>query len=314
MKRRIRMFLGMLGMIGLLTACSTATKGGEAENQVQEQKQTVESMEVAGEKQKENEIITISDTVKEFRLYRNNLKVYGQLHMPQGEGPFPVVVMASGFDAKFDYQMDYVELLNEKGIAAVIFDFTGIGTTSFSDGEPFDRTMPSNVADLNMVLDEALKWPELDSSKLFLWGHSFGGLVSADVAGERGQDIQGLILLEPSFFAPDLFREVFPEGAEIPFVMEYPLPVGREFAETIRECDIFESMEKYQGEVLIFQGTVHSEEDLEEMDYYYGKALETYPSARLLMIEGANHFFEGEAGLQMTEQAIEFIENILEVK
>lgn len=234
--------------------------------------------------------------------------------MPQGEGPFPVVVMASGFDAKCDYQMDYVEILNEKGIAAVIFDFTGIGSTSFSDGTAFDRTMPSNVADLNIVLDEALKWPELDSSKLFLWGHSFGGLVSAGVAGERGQDIQGLILLEPSFFAPDLFREVFPEGAEIPFVMDYPLPVGREFAETIRECDIFESMEKYQGEVLIFQGTVHSEEDSEEMDYYYGKALETYPSARLLMIEGADHFFEGEAGLQMTEQAIEFIENILEVK
>ena len=55
MKRRIRMFLGMLGMIGLLTACSSATKDAEAENQVQEQKQTVESMEVAGEKQKENE-------------------------------------------------------------------------------------------------------------------------------------------------------------------------------------------------------------------------------------------------------------------
>jgi len=307
MKRRIRMFLGMLGVIGLLTACSSATKDGEAV----EQNQTIESIENATVEQKENEIITISDTVKEFRLYRDNLKIYGQLHMPQGEGPFPVVVMASGFDAKFNYQMDYVELLNEKGIAAVIFDFTGIGSTSFSDGTAFDRTMPSNVADLNIVLDEALKWPELDSSKLFLWGHSFGGLVSAGVAGERGQDIQGLILLEPSFFAPDLFREVFPEGAEIPFVMDYPLPVGREFAETIRECDIFESMEKYQGEVLIFQGTVHSEEDSEEMDYYYGKALETYPSARLLMIEGADHFFEGEAGLQMTEQAIEFIENIL---
>ena len=307
MKRRIRMFLGMLGVIGLLTACSSATKDGEAV----EQNQTIESIENATVEQKENEIITISDTVKEFRLYRDNLKIYGQLHMPQGEGPFPVVVMASGFDAKFNYQMDYVELLNEKGIAAVIFDFTGIGSTSFSDGTAFDRTMPSNVSDLNIVLDEALKWPELDSSKLFLWGHSFGGLVSAGVAGERGQDIQGLILLEPSFFAPDLFREVFPEGAEIPFVMDYPLPVGREFAETIRECDIFESMEKYQGEVLIFQGTVHSEEDSEEMDYYYGKALETYPSARLLMIEGADHFFEGEAGLQMTEQAIEFIENIL---
>ena len=310
MKRRIRMFLGMLGVIGLLTACSSATKDGEAV----EQNQTIESIENATVEQKENEIITISDTVKEFRLYRDNLKIYGQLHMPQGEGPFPVVVMASGFDAKFNYQMDYVELLNEKGIAAVIFDFTGIGSTSFSDGTAFDRTMPSNVADLNIVLDEALKWPELDSSKLFLWGHSFGGLVSAGVAGERGQDIQGLILLEPSFFVPDQFRELFPEGAEIPFVMEYPLPVSREFVKTIRECDIFESMEKYQGEVLIFQGTVHTEEELEEMDYYYGKALETYPNARLLMIEGADHYFEEEAGLQMTEQAIEFIENILEVK
>ncbi len=55
MKRRIRMFLGMLGVIGLLTACSSATKDGEAV----EQNQTIESIENTTVEQKENEMKSI---------------------------------------------------------------------------------------------------------------------------------------------------------------------------------------------------------------------------------------------------------------
>ena len=60
MKRRIRMFLGMLGVIGLLTACSSAVKDGEAV----EQNQIIESIENAAVEQKENEKYNVNNNGK----------------------------------------------------------------------------------------------------------------------------------------------------------------------------------------------------------------------------------------------------------
>ena len=58
--RRIRMFLGMLGVIGLLTACSSAVKDGEAV----EQNQIIESIENAAVEQKENEKYNVNNNGK----------------------------------------------------------------------------------------------------------------------------------------------------------------------------------------------------------------------------------------------------------
>lgn len=152
------------------------------------------------------------------------------------------------------------------------------------------------------------------SSKLFLWGHSFCGLVSTYVAGERAEDILGLILLEPSYYMPDQYRELFPEDAKIPVMVEEPLSVSRKFVETIKEYDIFESMKKYPREVLIFRGTVHGDEELQLMDTYFGKALESFSQAQLVEIEEADHYFQGEPGVSMTGRAIQFMEEILKEK
>lgn len=300
--RKIGTILCLVVLTGVLTACSGAGESTEILNQ---------ATDTLATEQKATEITVISDTKKEFNLYRDNIKIHGELHLPEGEGPFPVVVLANGFASTFSYQREYVRRLNEKGISAVIFDFIGTDGASRSGGTGMDRSLLNHAADLNLVMDEITTWPEIDSSRLFLWGHSFGGLVTTYVAGQRSEDIQGVILLEPSYLIADQYKEMFPEGTEIPVVVVEPIPVSKRFVEEIIDFDLNATMQKYQNEVIIFQGTVHSDEELAEMNKYFSKAVETFPNAKLVMIEGADHYFEKEPGAEMTGLAIEFIEDIL---
>ena len=47
------------------------------------------------------EITDVSDTEKEIYVFRDDLKLYGKLFLPDGEGPFPVVVFSSGAGMPF---------------------------------------------------------------------------------------------------------------------------------------------------------------------------------------------------------------------
>ncbi len=149
---------------------------------------------------------------------------------------------------------------------------------------------------------------------LFLWGHSFGGLVATHVATQWSKEIQGLILLEPSYYMPDQYRELFPEGSDIPVVVAEPLIVSKRFVEEMVAFDAYDGMKGFKKKVLIFRGTVHEDIELEAMEQYFGKAVETFPDAELVVIEGADHYFMGEPGIHMTEAAIDFMDNILNAK
>ncbi len=271
-----------------------------------------ENETVVTENKKETEIIPISDTQKEIHFYRDNMKIHGELHLPQGEAPFPVVVLVEGFGASYDYFADKVKMLNERGCAAVVFDFIGTNNASRSGGNYLDKTLFTEVADLNVVLDEVLSWPEIDSDRLFLWGHSFGGLVATHVATQREKEIQGLVLLEPSYYMPDQFRGLFPEGSDIPVVVTEPLLVSRQFIEDLVSFEPYDEMKKFKKKVLIFWGTIHEDIELEAMEHYFGKAVETFSDAEVIIVEGADHYFMGEPGVRITEKALEVMDGIKE--
>ena len=47
--------------------------------------------------------------------------------------------------------------------------------------------------------------------------------------------------------------------------------------------------------------------EVQEQLEYYGKALETFPSAQIITIEGADHYFQGEPGQKMIEATLDFV-------
>lgn len=42
---------------------------------------------------------------------------------------------------------------------------------------------------------------------------------------------------------------------------------------------------------------------------YYSRAVDAFPAAELVSVEGADHFFQGEAGDEMMADALAFIES-----
>jgi pimeloyl-ACP methyl ester carboxylesterase len=95
------------------------------------------------------------------------------LYLPAG-GPAPVIVMAHGLGAVRGMRLDaYAERFCAAGYACLVFDYRHFGD---SDGQP------RQLLDIGRQLDDwaaaiayARSLKEVDSSRVVLWGSSFGG-------------------------------------------------------------------------------------------------------------------------------------------
>lgn len=214
---------------------------------------------------------------------------------------------------------NYEELAEEfadNGIAGVVFDFTGTGQGSESDGETTDMTVLTEAADLNIVYDGISTLSVIDNNSVFLWGHSMGGVVSTYVAEQRPDDIKVLILVEPAYQMRDDFKKHFPEGTEIPDVFQGVY--GRAFVEDFFSFDIYDKMADYNKNVIIINGTASPSVGRDYPEYFQ-RAAKAFPSAKVEAIDGADHNFmdqkghrfSGEKSEQMMTKSIDFIkENI----
>lgn len=255
------------------------------------------------------ELLSESGSCREYYFFRDGLKIYGKLYLPEGSGPFPVTVISSGQTASYTYYADEAEYFAGNGCACLIYDSVGAAPRSRSDGELQDSSVLTEAADLNVLLDSLPQLPSLDTEHVFLFGHSLGGLVSTYVGCSRPADISGIMLIEPSYAYPDYAREQDPDLSQVPDVIydtaKYNTVVGRQFVIDLQAVDIFSMMPDCDKDVLIFLGTENCLGT--SIPEYFERAEKTFPSAELVTVEGADHFFQGEYGEQAAEQSLAFI-------
>lgn len=261
------------------------------------------------------EVSGLREDLKNVNFYRDGVKIFGKLYLPEGDGPFPLVVLCSGQNAPYSYYADEAEAFSANGYAALIFDFIGSGRTA-SGGEITDRSVLTEAADINVILDSVPALPKVDSDKVFLWGHSLGGLAATFAGCRRPEDIQGMMLVEPSYRYPEEVRdaveqEVGGDLSQLPNIVQLKdmrTIVGKIFVTDMYILDIYESMPAFSKDVLIFLGT--SEDCLGSRYHdYFERAQQTFPSAEIAEIEGADHNFQGEHGTQMVEQCLTFLKS-----
>ena len=326
-KRLFAAFSAVLSCLSLLTGCAdsinppqdsaaqetTAAVTAAPEESVEPAEQTAitdpfqytaGTPEVSGER----------EDIKNVTFFRDGIKICGKLCLPDGEGPFPTVVLCSGQTALYSYYTDEAEKFAQNGYAALIFDFIGSGARSSSGGEMTEYSMLTEAKDLNVILDSLSQLPKVDSSNVFLWGHSLGGLVATYIGCRRPDDIQGMMLVEPSYRYPDEVREVVAAEANGDFAQipdTVPLTdmntvVGKIFFTDMYGVDIYDKMPDCGKDVLIFLGT---EPGCLGANYhsYFERAQQTFPSAEIAEISGADHFFQGTHGEQMMEQCLAFL-------
>ncbi len=131
----------------------------------------------------------------------------GTLSIPEGDGPFPAVVLVSGSgpqnrDEEILGHRPFLVLsdaLTRWGIAVLRYDDRGVGR---SQGDFASASSEDFAGDALSALNYLKNRPETDESLTGLAGHSEGGLIGIYL-GERNPDISFLVLLAPSVLPGD---------------------------------------------------------------------------------------------------------------
>lgn len=138
------------------------------------------------------EEVTFMNTVENFSLA-------GTLTLPQGEGPFPAVVLITGSGQQdrdetiFNHKPFKViaDHLTRNGIAVLRYDDRGAGK---SKGKTSNATSMTFADDAEAAVNYLLQHPAIDKKKIGLAGHSEGGLI-APILASRNANIAFIVSL-----------------------------------------------------------------------------------------------------------------------
>lgn len=202
----------------------------------------------------------------------------------------PVVILCHGFNGSCEHSIPYAEKFLAAGFAAVIFDFCGGAMVSRSGGSMQQMSVMTELSDLQAVITQVKSQPEIDGSRIFLFGRSQGGLVSA-MAAAQDPSVSGLLLLYPAFSIPGQARDMFPDHSDVPDKLEFlGAVIGRRYYEDVTAVDPVKIQKAYSGPVLILQGQKDTTVPPETAEI----AVKNYADARLIRLPNAGHGFSGE--------------------
>lgn len=230
-------------------------------------------------------VTDVSETEKDIVFYRGGQEIEGKLYLPEGDGPFPIVVMSSGLlQPASDYEGKAKGFVSN-GYAALTFSFI-----DYSDPEldpvviVIEDVLISEITDLEVIMDSLGDLPKVDTDSVYMWGHSIGGLITTYVGCERSSEIKGIIAVEPSLIAGErMYLDIEPA---------YSLK-------------IYSLMENNETPMVIFVGT---HDGFGDMPGVFDKALEAKPTAVLVTIDGADHFFTDDAETELIRISNEYLD------
>jgi dipeptidyl aminopeptidase/acylaminoacyl peptidase len=239
---------------------------------------------------------------------RDGLTIRGDLHLPKGEGPHPLVLVAHGFKGFKDWGFfpHLAESLAAAGFAALRFNFArnGVG----DDPLAFDRldlfrenSLSREITDLEDLLAAITDHPTFESvatGRPGLFGHSRGGGVAIMYAA-REPRIRSLVtwasISDPRrFFTPEVLQSWGEEGV---FYVENArtkqmMPLGADLladlADRTGEIDVLAAEKELSAPHLILHG-----DDDEAVAVIQGEELldASTGNARLHRVAGAGHTF-----------------------
>ncbi len=298
-----KIFISLILTAALLASCSNAkvettpateetttgvtTEATSITTTNAETKSTTTSETTSVPKPSDPEIRDESETLKRITFYRDGNPVKAKVYLPEGEGPFKTVVIVGGMYIDLGYYSGKADIMNGNGYAVVEVSPSNNKLTGvYQLPEYMGDFVYEQMQDLLFVMDNLDMFPEIDQDNIYLFGHSVGGLTTLYAGAERQSSIKGLILVEPSF--------------------QYPETMLFEKDRKLR-TDLYPFLTEIKVPVLIVKGT-GDRPDLEDFPHFYDKAIESFPNAGLVTIEGADHPMRGEPGNEMARTVCQYIE------
>ncbi len=222
----------------------------------------------------------------------DGIALQAELDMPEkADGKLPVAVMIHGFTGyKEEYHiLEVSKALNEAGYAVLRADMYGHGK---SGGEFRKHTLFKWMQNALTLIDYARS---LDfAEKVYLCGHSQGGLTAMLAAGLKHEQISGLIALSPAWMIPEIARDGSLLGQDFdPVNVPDVLPAWNgqvldgNYIRVAQKIRVEDYIDAYDGPVLV----VHGDQDGAVPVEYGIRAAERYRNSRLVVISGDDHCY-----------------------
>lgn len=136
----------------------------------------------------------------------------GTLTIPEGEGPFPAMVLVSGSGRQnrdeelMNHRPFWVvaDYLSRRGIAVLRYDDRGMGG---STGEVMEATSLDFSYDAEAAFDFLRNRKEINASQVGILGHSEGGIINFMVAARRPEVAFLISLAGPAVKGIDVLKE-----------------------------------------------------------------------------------------------------------
>ena len=246
--------------------------------------------------------VALAETVNEVTVMNGARAVPATVVVPDGEGPFPAVVMNHGHGGGRQEGGGFGRLakaLADAGIMTIRMDFPGTGDSK----EPFtEGTLSNMISDSNASLAYLLANFPADPDKLGILGYSMGGRVALTIAGSPDNPYKAVGLLAPSadpgkslllFFAGSEaeYERLYAEAASDKGYADYTTQYGQQqqlskawFDELLASSPL-DNIGTYEGAMLV----VHGDKDTVIKPEENAHVVAAYPAASIVLVPEADH-------------------------
>lgn len=222
----------------------------------------------------------------------DKLHLNAHVRIPDGDGPFPAVIICHDFLANMNQEF-IVNLfldLSFRRFIVLRFDFSHHGE---SHGERKETTITRQIDDITDVLNYVETVENIDKKKIAIVGHGLGGGIALLADDFR---IKAIATIGTRCRLEEFLRSYFSEEevrrwrAEKTINYEY-LELDIDFLNDLQKHDVLESLKKKEIPMLFFHGMNDKRSPFESAREFFNHAHD----GTLEIVEDADHLFTDPA-------------------
>ena len=240
--------------------------------------------------------------------------VSAQLKIPDGTGPFPVIVMLRGYAEREGYftglgTRNAARVFADSGYVTIAVDFLGYGESAPESNDVLETRFERPATVLHLLASlESLE--EVDASRVGIWGHSNGGQIALSVLQMTQRSIPTTLWAPVSIGFPDSITHFFPTFSDGGSYLENEL---NRFSEryVFEDFSISDHWSSIRAPIRIHQGTADTAVPAEWSQELYRVLQEHSVDVEYFEYPGADHNLSGTAWSTAIQRDLSFFQRNL---